>query len=256
VIERGFNNLSLEGVTANQATITFTVDMTGAVNAQNNTPFGTINSVVIAGGAAPLAWPQGGWPDEDSTLVIFLNDSGLEGDATAGDQIWSRNVTFPQYTQLSFDYKYGANWGETATTVSNDNEATTGVNHSITMPRYIVSARAVDTWADMSPTTLEDLVVGVEEISSAIPDAYTLDQNYPNPFNPATTINFSIREAGVVSLKVFDLLGQEVATLLNEEKAAGSYEVNFDASRLTSGIYIYTITVNDFSASRKMMLVK
>jgi hypothetical protein len=255
VIERGFNNLTLSTVTANDATITFTVDMNGAVNALTNVPFGTINSVVIFGGASPLIWPEGGWPST-TTPVIFLNDSGNDGDITAGDGIWSTNVVFPRFTQLNFDYKYGANWDEVATTTGNDNEATTGVNHSISLPQNILSARAVDIWADMSPTTLEDLVVGVEELEGPLPNDYVLEQNYPNPFNPTTTIRFSLREPGMVTLKVYDLLGQEVVTLLNEEKTAGSFEVSFDASQLTSGIYIYTLSANDFSATRKMMLVK
>lgn len=80
--------------------------------------------------------------------------------------------------------------------------------------------------------------------------------NFPNPFNPATTINFSIKEAGHVNIKVFDLIGQQVAELVNEEKQAGSYSVRFDASKLPSGIYIYTINSGVFTQTRKMLLMK
>ncbi|MCX6152054.1 MAG: T9SS type A sorting domain-containing protein [Ignavibacteriales bacterium] len=96
---------------------------------------------------------------------------------------------------------------------------------------------------------------GVEKVSDIV-TKYELGQNYPNPFNPSTTIKFSVLETGLVTLKVYNTLGQEVATLLNEVKGAGIYETNFDASKLTSGTYIYTITTANFSSSRKMLLIK
>ncbi len=83
-----------------------------------------------------------------------------------------------------------------------------------------------------------------------------LSQNFPNPFNPSTVINFNIPEASSVSLKIYDVLGKEVSTLLSEEKAAGSYEVNFDASRLPSGTYIYEIRAGSFVERKKMILLK
>ena len=89
-----------------------------------------------------------------------------------------------------------------------------------------------------------------------IPVTYALEQNYPNPFNPATTIRYQIPKVGIVTLKVYDLLGAEVATLVNEEKVAGKYEVNFDANNLASGIYIYRLNVNDFVNVKKMVLLK
>jgi hypothetical protein len=88
-----------------------------------------------------------------------------------------------------------------------------------------------------------------------LPTEYKID-NYPNPFNPTTTINFQLPEAGMVTLRVYDILGQEVATLVNEMKQAGYYSATFDASKLTSGIYISTIQTNNFSQSKKMLLVK
>jgi hypothetical protein len=99
---------------------------------------------------------------------------------------------------------------------------------------------------------------------SEIPITYSLEQNYPNPFNPATTIRYQLPKDGMVTLKIYDILGAEVLTLVNEEKIAGKYEVNFDASRLASGVYIYRLNVNDPSASsgqsfvnvKKMVLLK
>ena len=97
---------------------------------------------------------------------------------------------------------------------------------------------------------------GVVEISAGLPDKFELAQNYPNPFNPVTNINFRIAVKGKVSLKIFDLLGKEVAALINEEKEAGSYSVQFDAAKYASGIYYYTLKAGEFTSSKKMMLVK
>lgn len=87
-------------------------------------------------------------------------------------------------------------------------------------------------------------------------DSYDLAQNFPNPFNPSTTIRYQIPKDGIVTLKIYDILGSEVATLVNEEKIAGKYEVNFNASSLSSGVYIYKIQAGDFVSSKKMILLK
>jgi hypothetical protein len=86
--------------------------------------------------------------------------------------------------------------------------------------------------------------------------SFDLGQNYPNPFNPSTKITYSVAERGNVSLKVYDVLGNEVADLVNTTKDAGSYTVNFDASNLASGLYIYTLKAGNFTSSKKMMLLK
>ena len=98
--------------------------------------------------------------------------------------------------------------------------------------------------------------VGVKEVDGAVPSEYSLSQNYPNPFNPTTKISFSIPVSEQVTIKVYDVLGKEVATLLNEVKSAGTYEVDFNASNLSSGLYVYTISSGKFMQSRKMMLLK
>ncbi len=100
---------------------------------------------------------------------------------------------------------------------------------------------------------------GVEE-EYIIPTEYALEQNYPNPFNPSTTIRISIPESGYVSLKVYNMLGQEVITLVDEFMNAGTYNVEFNSSMITnhyaSGVYLYRLKVNDFAASKKMILMK
>ena len=92
--------------------------------------------------------------------------------------------------------------------------------------------------------------------NASVPSEYKLSQNYPNPFNPTTEINFSIPASGNVSLAVYNVLGQKVATLVNKELTAGAYKYQFDASNLTSGIYFYKLQANNYSQVRKMLLLK
>jgi hypothetical protein len=96
----------------------------------------------------------------------------------------------------------------------------------------------------------------IEKITSEKVSDYSLSQNYPNPFNPTTVINYQIPRASKVTLKVYDLLGKEVATLVDEVKSEGKYSVEFNASSLPSGIYLYEIRANEFVKSGKMMLLK
>ncbi|HPS64707.1 MAG TPA: T9SS type A sorting domain-containing protein [Ignavibacteria bacterium] len=96
----------------------------------------------------------------------------------------------------------------------------------------------------------------IQSKQPVIPSDFSLSQNYPNPFNPVTKINFAIQKQGLVTLKVYDLLGREVASLLNETKAAGHYTVEFDASKLSSGIYFYKLQTGSFTSVKKMVLVK
>ena len=101
----------------------------------------------------------------------------------------------------------------------------------------------------------ESLTTNIEDQLS-IPTEYKLEQNYPNPFNPSTTIKFSLPENSMVTLKVYNIVGEEVATLINEERDSGWYEQSFDASKLASGIYIYRLSASSKVFSKKMMLVK
>jgi hypothetical protein len=121
---------------------------------------------------------------------------------------------------------------------------------------------------------LTNVPLPVEEVASSLPTKFELAQNYPNPFNPSTKIKFTIpsvetsRRDVFTTLKVYDVLGNEIATLVNEEKPAGIYEANFSAEGLPSGLYFYTLTVwpslgsingqagQGFSKTRKMVLLK
>lgn len=94
------------------------------------------------------------------------------------------------------------------------------------------------------------------EVNIGIPTKYSLSQNYPNPFNPTTKINFSIPENGMVTLKLFNIAGKEVMTLLNETKTAGHYTIDLNGNNLSTGVYYYGLTIGDFSIVKKMTLIK
>ncbi len=104
--------------------------------------------------------------------------------------------------------------------------------------------------------TLPTFSTGVEELGGAVPENYQLGQNYPNPFNPTTSIEFALAKSGRVNLKVYDMLGKEIATLVDEERGVGNYKIVFDASNLPSGTYFYRIMSGGFAQSKKMLLVK
>ena len=94
------------------------------------------------------------------------------------------------------------------------------------------------------------------EIDVTSPQKFSLEQNHPNPFNPTTTISYELPVKSVIRLKVYNTLGEEIATLVNEEKSAGRYEVEFDGSSLPSGVYIYRLTAGSYTASKKLVLLK
>jgi hypothetical protein len=98
--------------------------------------------------------------------------------------------------------------------------------------------------------------IGIQNISTEIPPAFSLKQNYPNPFNPSTNVKFSIVNAGDVKIVVYDARGREVQTLVNERLQAGTYDVTFDGSRLNSGVYFYKLSVNGYSQTRRMVMTK
>ena len=99
-------------------------------------------------------------------------------------------------------------------------------------------------------------ITAVDEQISSVPNEFELSQNYPNPFNPTNNIKFNLDKSDVITLKVYDILGHEVATLVNKKMNAGSHSIDFDASNLSSGTYFYKITSGDQVAVRTMLLLK
>jgi uncharacterized lipoprotein YddW (UPF0748 family) len=107
-----------------------------------------------------------------------------------------------------------------------------------------------------APHAFKTIIIDVETENNEIPTEYKLQQNFPNPFNPTTTISFSLPKAGYVNLSVYNILGQEVANLIDEDLSAGNHRITFDASQLTSGIYVYSLKSQGKVLSKKMVLIK
>jgi plastocyanin len=107
----------------------------------------------------------------------------------------------------------------------------------------------------MSGAIIVENPVSVPE-DELITNKFKLQQNYPNPFNPTTRISFSIPSSAFTSLKVYDIIGNEVATLVNEQKPAGTYEVEFNAKQLSSGVYLYRLQAENFITTKKFLLMK
>jgi plastocyanin len=104
--------------------------------------------------------------------------------------------------------------------------------------------------------TIEATVSSITQISSSTPDRFALNQNYPNPFNPSTKIKFDIAKDGFAKLSIYNMIGQEVATLVNGNLAAGRYEVDWNALQVNSGVYFYKLETDGFIDTKKMLLVK
>ena len=109
-------------------------------------------------------------------------------------------------------------------------------------------------WSDV--WNFSTIISGIKQISNEIPKEYKLYNNYPNPFNPMTKIRYDLPKGGIIKFVIYDLLGREIETLLNEKHSAGTYEVSFDASNYPSGVYYYKLTTDEFSETRKMILLK
>jgi len=142
------------------------------------------------------------------------------------------------------------------------NRAGFGVN--ITSFKFIdeLNGFALARWSLLASTdggytwTNNIILSNQETENSSVINQFSLSQNYPNPFNPTTSLQYTVGSLQFVTIKVYDLLGREIATLINEEKPAGEYEVEFDGSGLTSGIYFYRIQAGSYSETRKMVLLK
>ncbi|MFZ1323128.1 MAG: T9SS type A sorting domain-containing protein, partial [Ignavibacteria bacterium] len=98
--------------------------------------------------------------------------------------------------------------------------------------------------------------IGIELANTVIPEKFFLHQNYPNPFNPVTVIRFEIKETDVVNLKIYDVLGNEISVLVNEKQSPGIYNIKFDGSFLSGGVYYYKLTTSKFSDTKKLVLIK
>ncbi|MBK7500732.1 MAG: T9SS type A sorting domain-containing protein [Ignavibacteriales bacterium] len=153
---------------------------------------------------------------------------------------------------------------------SDDSSAITGLDRTAKFLAYNLGLVRVDGLEGLGSLFIKGAVINsvifgdtTRIITSVFDDEtgdyleeFNISQNYPNPFNPSTKITYNIPQRSNVSLRIYDVLGKEIATLVNEQKEAGTYNIQFDASKLSSGVYIYSIQAGDFLESRKMILMK
>ncbi|MCF8243302.1 MAG: T9SS type A sorting domain-containing protein [Melioribacteraceae bacterium] len=128
-----------------------------------------------------------------------------------------------------------------------------------TVTYEVTSLNSIAAESDPSPSVSREVDGGVWKQANEeedIPLVYKLKQNYPNPFNPSTTIKYELPDEGHVVIKLYDVLGREIQTLVNESKSPGRYEIKFDGSKLSSGVYIYRIEAGQFTSIKKLMLMK
>lgn len=253
--------------------VTYTCDVRPAIyQLKKGTPLVATNitnytiadpdSVMIYGlwmnGPAVGGWDIGGaWGADRRALdSCRMWDDGTHGDLLAGDSIFALQKQYTTATTVGQEFKFGI--------YGCDNEGGYGNNHieniddanpTATVASQFGSIDPVFYWAwdytNHRPSTVSGL-----SAPGITPGKYALAQNFPNPFNPSTSIDYEIKQGGTVTIKVFNLLGQVVATLVDEKQIAGKHTVKFDASQLSTGLYFYRITAGNFISTKKMTLLK
>jgi hypothetical protein len=219
--------------------------MNGFKISMQNTTMTSLTGFVTTGWTTcyntPYTVPGTGW--QMITLSSPFAYTGAAGNNLLVEVCYN-NSSYTSYSTVNSSSATGMYWGRYGDLSSGDGCATTTWSSS-TAPPGRANTRFV-----VNP------VLGTGNNGTEIPKTYSMSQNYPNPFNPITQIKYDIPKQGLVTLKVFDVLGREVAKLVNDVKAPGSYVVDFDASKFASGTYFYRLEAGTFSDVKKMLLIK
>ena len=290
--DRDFNNLQSAYVQRKTAigTLKFPVDGVECSNASTNNHFAPIGASMNSNGDTYVFWSESNSGQTSSGGLLGQRFS------STGTKLWNSagiyfkpmdNNTFSSLHVVTSDTNVYVSWNEALLGTANANiralktgpGGTIGWTGSIVnistiasnklRMEYIMnpSGMGIMAWEDLRTDggiyaqnlnldgTL-GITVSINPLGNIVPSTYSLNQNYPNPFNPITKINFAIAQQGLVTLKVFDMLGRKVSEPINEFKNAGAYSVDFNAGNLSSGVYFYKLSVNGFSDLKKMIILK
>ncbi len=245
------------------------------IDASKGWVVGSIGTILHTtdGGASWTSQSSGTWPDLYSVSFTDGNTGtavGYDGTilrTTNGGALWTMQIsgTTTRLFGVSFiDANTGTAVGDGGTILRTTNGGAQWTSQMSGTTQHIWSVSFTDAntgtavgWYGTILRTNTGGVTAVEEYeSAAIPAGFSLMQNYPNPFNPSTTIRYELPRESYVTLKVYNVLGQEVATLVNEKREAGRYEVEFDGAMQPSGLYFYRLQVGTYIETKKFLLLK
>ncbi len=238
----------------------------------NNVWFGTNNTRVYYSTDFGASWSFGATTGSANTYSVTFNGSGtgftgqtIALKSTDGGASWATATLAGTGTIYSFNNVLDRFWYDRGSNIywSSDNGANFTSQYTGTGTYQAMSLKLAGTtirgWSVTSTGGIamyNEMLEGITNNQTGIPSNYMLSQNYPNPFNPTTKINFSLPKSGTVSLKIYDVLGNEVATIVNGDLNAGSYTIDWNASQYASGVYFYRLQSGSFIQTKKMMLVK
>ena len=197
----------------------------------------------------------------------WLNYSSLTVQSPNGGEVWivgeTEELTWTDANvydiKIELSVDNGTNWSTITESIPNTGTYSWIVAAQDSSDQCLIRITNVDdsNVLDVSDAAfIIDMITSVEETQTDIPTEFDLSQNFPNPFNPVTLIKYQVPNTAHVSIKVYDLTGQEVATLVNGVKEAGTYEIKFDARNLASGVYLYRMIAGDFTSVRKFNVLK
>ena len=166
-----------------------------------------------------------------------------------GDSI---NFTATGYDQFNSTASFSPIWNASGGSIDTEGKFIAPSDTNI----YVVTATDQSGLIAGEAIVIVTLITSVDENLNSTPTAFSLFQNYPNPFNPTTTIRYEIPDQGIVTLKIYDVLGREVSTLVNQTKNPGNYEIKFNGTSLSSGVYLYVLKVDKFVSVKRMLLIK
>jgi photosystem II stability/assembly factor-like uncharacterized protein len=190
---------------------------------------------------------EGAFRSTDAGITWVRQNSGLSSGWVGAMALWKNILIANVQGDAFITDDYGDNWFSWDEGLLNTHIFSFSIGDS-----NVYAATSAGVWK----RPLKEMITNVESTLYQLPSNYSLNQNYPNPFNPTSTIRYSINERVKVSLKIFDILGREISTLVNDEKAAGRYEVVFNANGLASGIYFYRLQAGSYVETKKMILMK